>query len=225
MQFVSEMSKRGFLAASVQYNNTESQQTCPSYVPRTQGVFDASRSTSAVGVLCALSKANCTAGIVTSGISQGGMLAVIARNYAPNVKAAYALSVGAYNKAILPIDLTACMGKQNTAIPANRLTVVTGQADPSFGTQSSVQSVSGFSCPDGNYQCWDPSGSGAGWYLVQNSQVTDGNADHCYIDVGGCNDKFDANWLPPAGSNWALKSNLDWLATFGTRRVFSPNGQ
>jgi hypothetical protein len=225
LRFVSEMANRGFLAAAVQYSNTELAQTCTAYTQRALGVFDAGRATSAVSAICALSTANCAKGIVTSGISQGGILAILARNYAPAVKAVYALSTGAENEAGVGVDLSACMGKSKTLIPADRLTIVNGHADPSFGSQSATQNASGFTCPDGSVQCWSPTGSGAGWYLVQNSQVADGSADHCYIDVGGCNDRFDASWLPPASYNWSLKSNLDWLATFGTHRVFSANGQ
>ena len=224
--FISQMAQRGFLAASVQYSNTQMMaQTCHAYTQGAKGIFDATRSTSAVSTLCALSSAQCRQGVVTAGISQGGMLAVLARNYAPNVKAAYALSAGDINQLAVKIDLTACMGKQNTTIPANRLTIVNGQADPSFGSQASTEGASGLTCPSGSSQCWSPDGSGAGWYLVQNSQVTDGTAGHCYIDVGGCNDKFDPKWAPPASSNWSLGPNLDWLSTFGTRRFLTPNGQ
>jgi hypothetical protein len=222
---VSQMSQRGFLAVSVQYSNTELAQTCNEYTPRTQGIFDATRSTSAIATVCSLSSANCKKGVVVSGISQGGMLAVIARNYAPAVSAVYAMSAGDYNDAGVPIDLAACMGKQNTAIPASRLTVVNGQSDPAFGSQTTLQSTTGYACPSGSATCWSPAGTGAGWYLVQNSYVTGGVAGHCYIDVGGCNDQFDPNWYPPASSNWSLKPNLDWLASFGTKRVFSSTGR
>jgi hypothetical protein len=35
----------------------------------------------------------------------------------------------------------------------------------------------------------------------------------------------DPGWMPPASFNWSLGTNLDWLATFGTKRVFSLTGQ
>jgi hypothetical protein len=87
--------------------------------------------------------------------------------------------------------------------------------------------TSGIACPTGTFQCWSSDGSGAGWYLVQNSQVEDDNADHCYIVVGNCADVpiFDKYSYFEARFNWSLKSNLDWLATLGTSRVFSPSGQ
>ncbi|PWU05272.1 MAG: hypothetical protein C5B51_15090 [Terriglobia bacterium] len=223
--FVTQMAQRGFLSVSVQYSNTETVQRCSDYTPRAQGVFDASRATSAISTICSMSAANCRKGVVTSGVSQGGVLAILARNYAPSVSAVYALSSGDYNNAGIPIDLTACLAKQNTAIPASRLTIVNGQSDPSFGTQSATQGTSGYSCSAGSTQCWSPTGNGAGWYLIPDALVTDGVADHCYFDVGGCNDQFDPNWAPPATNNWSLKPNLDWLASLGTKRVFSRTGQ
>jgi hypothetical protein len=221
--FVSQMAERGFLAVSVQYSNTELVQTCNGYSPRARGVFDTTRSTSAISTVCSMSSAICKKGVAVSGVSQGAMLAIMARNYAPGVSAVYALSAGDYNTAGVPIDSTACLAKQNTTIPASKLTVINGQSDPAFGSQTTLQSTAGYACPGGS-SCWSPSGTGAGWYLVPNSYVTDGVADHCYFDVGGCNDHFDPNWYPPATNNWSLKPNLDWLASFGTKRVFSRTG-
>jgi len=225
--FMSNMAKRGYLAVSVQYaNNNALAQTCNAYTSAAKGIFDATRSTSAVGVACALPGANCAKGVVVSGTSQGGELAILARNYASQVQAAFVLSAGAQNNVGVGGNLSSCLGKQNTAIPLNRLTIVNGQADPSFGSQSSTQAASGYSCATGSTQCWDPQGSGAGWYIVQNSQVSSGStAGHCYFDIGGCNDQFDPNWNAPATSNWSLSPNLDWLATFGTKRVFSATGK
>jgi dienelactone hydrolase len=229
MDFVAQMAARGFLAATVQYNDSEAVQVCSTYTPRAQGIYDVNRSTSAARVLCSLSQANCSKGIVTSGVSQGGFMAVLAANYNPNVKAVYALSMSdfAQNQNLsFP-----CVDKANTVIPANRLTIVNGAADPFFGGQQPVENVSGYTCPAGSTQCWSPDGNGAGWYLVQNSQNKNGIAGHCYfLDVIGrsqmsCFGIGDPSWLPPAAYNWSQGTNLDWLATFGTHRNFSPSGQ
>jgi hypothetical protein len=40
MLFVNQMAARGFMSASVQYLNTETQQSCLQYAPRAQGIFD-----------------------------------------------------------------------------------------------------------------------------------------------------------------------------------------
>lgn len=222
--FMQLMAAQGFLAATVQYNDTETIQVCSSYTERAQSVFDATVSTSAVSVLCHLPGAACSKGIVTAGESQGGMLAVLAKNYAPQVQATYALSVS--DHAIVGnVNLSACMDKQYTAIPADRLMIVNGQSDQFFGGQTPLMNVSGYTCPTGTFQCWSPSGNGAGWYIVQNSQVVDGVADHCYQMDGGCTGlTFDTNWYLPSTYDWSLMPNLQWLATFGTKRVFSPTG-
>jgi hypothetical protein len=85
-EFISQMTLRGFLSASVQYSNTESNQDCNTYQPRAQGIFDATSSTSAVGVLCNLSDVDCCIGIAVSGISQGAELAVLSATIPPRCK-------------------------------------------------------------------------------------------------------------------------------------------
>jgi hypothetical protein len=225
-EFISQMTLRGFLSASVQYSNTESNQSCNTYSPRAQGIFDSNSSTSAVGVLCGLSNAACSTGITVSGVSQGAELAVLSANYSSQVQAVFALSGGDHFDNIkIPLP---CMNKANTQIPGNRLTIIDGQSDPYFGGQSNVQNVSGFVCSDGSFQCWSPDGSGAGWYIVQDWQNTTGTAGHCYfMDAAGvdaCSGIYDVNWRPQAGYDWSLNTNLDWLATLGTVRNFSPTG-
>ena len=226
MEFVSQMVSRGFVSASVQYSNTESNQNCNTYQPRAQGIFDSTNPTSAVGVLCSLSQVSCDNGITVSGVSQGAELAVLSANYSSQVQAVFALSGGDHFENIrIPLP---CMDKANTQIPGNRLTIIDGQSDPYFGGQSNVQNVSGFVCPDGSFQCWSPDGSGAGWYIVQDWQNTTGTAGHCYFvdstSVDVCSGIYDVNWRPAASYDWSLNTNLDWLATLGTQRNFSPTG-
>lgn len=222
--FVNQMAARGFVAAAVQYSNTNPVQNCSDYRARAQGIFESLRATSAVGVLCSLTGVSCSKGIAVAGLSQGAAISVLSKNYAPNVQAVYAMSISDFNLSGFGTDLP-CLDAQNTAIAKNRLMIVNGQNDPFFGGQSSLQNVSGFTCPQGSTQCWSPDGSGGGWYRVQNSQVSDGNADHCYQMNGDCSlGAFDMNWYL-SNLNWAFRPNLDWLATFGTRRTFSPAGQ
>jgi hypothetical protein len=224
------MNLRGFVGASLEYDNNEVIQTCVQYLPRAQGMFDATRATSAMGKLCSLSAASCNpadgGGIVVMGASQGGFMGVLAKNYDARVQAVYALSIG--DSTPSPPDYFPFVDKQNTAIPGDRLTVIDGISDQVFQpVQPQLQNITGFTCPDGTYQCWSPDGSGAGWYIVQNWQVADGVADHCYfIDdpKGNCIGLGDPTWLPPGAENWSLDPNLAWLASFGTQRVFSKDG-
>jgi hypothetical protein len=43
--------------------------------------------------------------------------------------------------------------------------------------------------------------------------------DSASVDCSGI---YDVNWRPAASYDWSLNTNLDWLATFGTYRNFSP---
>ena len=224
------MSERGFVGASVQYSNTNVVQICQEYRLRAESVFLIARPKSAVGVLCSLSGIACGAGVVAYGMSQGAALAVMSKNYMPNVAAVYAMSISDFNMGGgvgSGVSLSDCLDKQNTSIPADRLTVVNGESDVFFGGQTPLMNVSGYECPAGAFQCWSPSGSGAGWYIVQDTQVEDGDADHCYPIYGSCTapTRFDLNWFPESTHDWSLKPNLDWLASFGTRRIFSTSGR
>jgi hypothetical protein len=227
--FMSQMAARGFLAASVEYMNTESEQDCTQYTSRAQGIFEATSGTSAVGAICSLSAASCSTGMTASGVSQGAELAILAANYAPNMKAIYVLSGGDQFDDLEPLPATLpCEDKVNTAIPQDKITIVNGIDDPYFGGQSQVQGVTGLTCPSGTYECWSPDGSGAGWYIVQGWQNVTGVAGHCYfldgdLSVYVCGGDYDPNWYP-ATYNWSLGPNLDWLATFGTHRNFSSSG-
>jgi hypothetical protein len=229
MLFVNQMAARGFLSASVQYMNTESQQSCAQYTPRAQSIFDSTQPASAVSVLCATAHASCSKGITAHGVSQGAELSLLAANYAPQVKAVFAMSAGDAFVDVKNFPLK-CVAKVNTKLPANRLTVVNSISDPFFGGQTPIQNVSGLACAAGATQCWSPDGSGAGWYIVQNWQNANGLANHCYMfDNKGtsdysCSGPYDPNWTLPATYDWSLTPNLDWLATFGTHRNFSSTG-
>ena len=226
MTFVTQMTQRGFVAASVQYANNYLLQTCSEYQKRSQAIFEASRPSSALGVLCSLNGVSCGKGVTVAGLSQGGALAIMAKNYGPAVLAVFAMGISDYDASGAGVDLSSCLDDSQTVIPANRLMVVNGKNDEFFGGQTALQNISGFTCPSGSRQCWSPDGSGAGWYVVDSTQVTDGNADHCYYMNGDCSlTTFDRNWYLPSTYNWSMKPNLDWLATFGVRRVFSAAGQ
>ena len=226
MLFIAEMSTRGFVAATIQYDNAQFAKDCEDWTLRASSIYDATRSTSAVSVVCALEAAACSTGLVTMGMSQGAGIAILAKNYAPNVQAVLGFSVSDIQRlGLTAVNFGACIDKPATAIPVNRLMIVNGRQDSIFGGQAPLMRVSGLSCPEGTSQCWSPGLNGAGWYIVQDGQVVDALADHCYMLNGGCSSRtFDDNWY--LGTyNWSFKPNLDWLATFGISRNFSPTGQ
>jgi dienelactone hydrolase len=225
---MTEMNLRGFLAASVAYDNNEWVQTCSAYEPRAQGIFSSSQTNTAAHAVCSLSSANCNpankGGIVLMGASQGGLLAVQAKNYNPNVQAVYAMSIGDYAPAAY--DYFPCVDKSNTVLPSGKITVIDGQNDEIFQpVQPELQNITGLACPSGSIQCWNPDGSGGGWYIVQNSEVQSGDANHCYfISNSDCIAIGDITWMF-GSENWSVGPNLDWLASFGTHRTFSSNGE
>jgi hypothetical protein len=229
LTMMSQMALRGFVSASIQYNNINPVQYCEPYVLRAQSVFDITRASSAINVLCSTAGVDCGKGVVVYGISQGAAMALLAKNYAPAVRAVYAMSIGDFNSQGGGINLAPCLDDNVTAISSDRVTVVNGESDNFFQGQAPIMGVSGITCPPGTFQCWSPTGSGAGWYIVKNSQVADGVADHCYpifAIFGYCTSPLivDPYWYLYR-YNWSMAPNLDWLATLGTKRVFSSTNQ
>jgi hypothetical protein len=222
------MNAHGFLAATVAYNNNEWVQTCYQYQPRTQSIFSSSQAGTAAQAVCSLSSANCNpankGGVVVMGVSQGGMIAVQAKNYNPNVLAVYAMSIG--DEVPWAYDYFPCEDKTSTAFPSDKITVIDGENDEFFQpVTQEVENVTGLTCAAGSTQCWNSDGSGAGWYIVQNSEVQSGDANHCYfISNSDCLAIGDTTWMF-GSENWSLGPNLAWLASFGTHRTFSSNGQ
>jgi hypothetical protein len=226
MLILDEMTKRGFVAATVEYPNESHTGGCGRREGEASCIYSRTPAgASALDELCALPTVDCARGVVTSGLSQGGEVAVLAKNYAPEVRATFAMSIGDYNS-VSGMSLP-CLDKANTQIPSDRLMVINGASDPAFGSLATIEAVTGYSC-DGA-ECWSDSGSGAGWIRVQDAWVADGWADHCWFAYGGCLPwllkSTDPGWAPPASNNWSLAPTLDWLASLGTHRVFSASGQ
>src|SRR5262249_38341093 len=137
--FISEMASRGFIAGSVQYSNTEhSVETCDDYTHRAEGIFNASRAGSGVNAICSLTGAACNKGVVVAGVSQGGAIAILAKNYASSISAVYALSMADTK------NFDACLAKSTTVISSDKLTIVNGASDSfQFGGQGVIQNTSG----------------------------------------------------------------------------------
>ena len=219
LTFVDEMAGRGFVAASVQYANNNFAGPCSGFTARALSIYETTRASSGISVLCSIPGVMCGKGVVTAGLSQGGAIAILARNYAADVRAAFAMSISDYNL-ISDTDLSECMDDPFTTIPAERVTIVNAEHDVLYAGQIPLMNVSGYACPIGAFECWSPTGSGAGWYIVQDWQMEDNSADHCYPLFRGClGVSFDSSWYTGT-YNWSLKPNLDWLSTFGTQRIF-----
>ncbi len=211
---VDEMVARGYVAATVEYDNA-SFGSCSTLTSRARCIYDASRSSSAISTLCSRAKADCSKGVVVAGFSQGSIMAILAKNYDARVRAAYGLGAGVEYSIY---DLSACVADGNRVLPSDRLRVVNGEGDGFMGsTEASVRAqvteMTNLSCPFAS-SCARSNNSG--WYIVDNAEASDGNADHCYMRNSGCiGATLDQKWR--FGTyGWSLRTNLDWLKQFTT---------
>src|SRR5215831_11353885 len=181
---VNAMASRGFVSASVQYNSgTFGSGT--TLTNRARCIYNGSSAASAISKLCARSSADCSKGIVVAGLSQGSIMADLAKNFDSRVRAAYGQGDGVKYSIY---DLTSAVANGNRTLPSDHLRVVNGNRDTflagSDKTRTSDQKLTGFNCGTSALSCLQSNGSG--WYIVSDSQVQDGQADHCYMLIGGC---------------------------------------
>jgi hypothetical protein len=214
---VDEMASRGYVAATVQYPNS-SFGDCTTLSARAKCIFDSSGASSAVAALCSRPTADCSKGIVVAGFSQGSILSILSKNYDTRVQAAYGLGAGVQYSFY---NLRACVANGNRSLSSARLRAVNGEADGFMGgTESSVrgqlQELTGRSCATSSCLASD----GSGWYIVKHAEVSDGNAEHCYMRAtGGCNgsqNSLDQKWLNGT-YDWSADPNLQWLTQFTQR--------
>ncbi|MFP2912731.1 alpha/beta hydrolase family protein [Pyxidicoccus sp. 3LFB2] len=211
---VEEMAARGYVAATVEYDNG-SFGSCSTLQSRAKCIYDSGRSSSAISRICSRAKADCSKGVVVSGFSQGSIMAILAKNHDSRVRAAYGLGAGVQYSIY---DLRSCVASGNRTLPNDRLRVVNGEQDTFVGPgESAVRSQSttltSYSCPLAT-SCLQSNGSG--WYIIDDSQVADGNADHCYMRNSGCIGlTLDSTWRSGTAP-WSLRTNLNWLTQFTT---------
>jgi hypothetical protein len=208
---------QGFVAIAPSYDSLLAE-TPSNLDGRSACMFGASRSTNVVSYACSLPEADCSHGVVVAGFSQGGAIAILAKNYNQQVQAAWALGV---NQPDSPAEVAAPAGTR--ALPNSKLRINVGQLDVTGGGSqpldlSGPNALTGVSC-GAAYQCLQP--DGAGYYVVANSEVADKSADHCYwVSINywfyGCQAKptvagLDPGFAPPSTTPWSLIANLNWL--------------
>lgn len=224
MAAVAGMAAKGFVAATIAYDSGTFN-ACGPLDGKAKCIFDSTSPKSAVAALCARAKADCSKGIVVGGFSQGAVLATQAKNFDARVRAAWGMGDGVSYSVF---NLNACQANGNRALSSTNLRVDVGQQDQFVGggsgltpgsetaARNQLQALTGFNCGAGATSCLQANGSG--WILVQNGQVTDGSADHCFMRTAGnlCSanqNSLDNNWKTGTGS-WALGASLAWLDTF-----------
>ncbi len=198
-ELAKEFGRQGFVAIVVDYNTWES---IPINIDRVKAkancTYRPSRPESVMTKVCARAKADCNKGIVTSGHSQGGAMALLGHDYDPRIDAAHVWGTGN--------DVPITMEK-------SKIRVIAGEKDTSGKTPKDLNAMTGLNCND-QWECFiGPNGSG--WRRVQNGEVTDGDADHCFTTNGGCGGPIDMKAMD-ASKNWSYPANVTWLKKFVT---------
>ncbi len=205
----------GFVAAAPTYDSWLTMS--PSGVAsQAQCIYGGSSTTDVIGQVCALAEANCSQGVVVGGFSQGGAIAGLAANYSPLVRAAWLMGVSG---PVFPEGLAAPAGTR--VLPNDKLRLDVGQTDvqtgPSTFELSALNALTGLNCSQ--LHCIQPNGSG--FYVVQNSEVADGVADHCWfqsvnlaVPSNSCtwNPTWDPGFVAPSTTPWSLPTSLNWLS-------------
>jgi len=219
---VSAAAAKGFVAASVQYDNS-SFGTCATIGQRGKCIFDPTNVNSAIAKLCSRAKADCSKGVVTMGLSQGSVISVLSRNNDPRIQAS--LGQGAGTTYTAAYNLSSCMAAGGHTQANDRVRIVNGIRDMFVGgtaatARVSGETVTGLSCGSSAQSCYRANGSG--WHVVQNLDVLDGYADHCFMGYGGndylaqCSGALvDANYQNGTAA-WALPASITWLKSFVT---------
>jgi hypothetical protein len=236
---VEEAASRGFVALSVEYDN-DAQLGCDKLKIKASGIYGEAnpRGPSAVDVACALPNADCSKGVVVAGHSQGSMMALLAHDYDPRVRAALGLGSGV-RVAALGLDLSGCLASpeqvpgSTRALADDAIRIVDGENDGVFGAlpplSDQLRQITNASCVGGDCLRED----GSGHYLVTGGEL--GNpafvssddttgARHCYMQVrnqcgsdparvledGTQVNVTDLDWLHGAAP-FTADSNLAWL--------------
>jgi hypothetical protein len=220
-RFVEFAAAQGFVAAAFTYGLVAPTQA--SIDGHAKCMFGSGSPGNGLAYVCARAKADCTNGVAVAGFSAGGAMAVRAKNFSAQVRAAWVIGVHA------PAPAAALAEPVGTrALPNDRLRINVGRSDvevkdPATGRVAGVDltalnQLTGMSCPAS--PCLRPDGSG--YYVVQHTEVADGVADHCYwqrvnmlVPTNSCtwNPTFDPGFPPPSTTPWSLIAGLTWLRT------------
>jgi hypothetical protein len=210
LRFTEKMAQRGFVAATVEYSNGN-YPGCTTLRGRASCIFNAASPNSAITKLCARPKADCSKGVVSAGLSQGANIASLARNFDARARAAYLMA-----NVITPsfFNNTSCLRDSATTFRGSELRAVSGESDEFMSglseLRSNLNSATGLSCT--GMTCLQPDGSG--WHIVTDPEVTDDEADHCYMLVGGCTASAPLDPIYDGGAElWSSDTNYAWLAS------------
>lgn len=201
-QWIDTMASRGFVAATVDYNNGLFSR-CDQLLRRASSIFESTDPSSAASEVCAREAADCTRGVVVAGHSQGSIIALLAAETNDLVVAAVPTGTG-YRLGGLAPSFKRCVVDERR-LPSDRILAITGASDPVWGgVEAKVEqlnAITGLSCPPSEESC---TSGVAGWHLIPNDALGDGNADHCFFAIGdNCGMPLDPQWVH-GGAPWAM---------------------
>ncbi|MEE7502562.1 hypothetical protein [Methylobacterium mesophilicum] len=211
--------ERGMVAASVQYANGLFG-NCSVISEKAKAIFDSSNANSAIKQLCSSTRADCSKGVVTGGLSQGSIISVLSHDYDSRVRASFGQGTGSTYTQYY--DLSSCIADGKHTQSGSNLRIINGEHDGFVGGSLAVAAsqaalVTGLSCSSGSQSCFRTNGSG--WYVVKDSEVQDGYADHCFMGYGGlpytqCMGLYVDSHYASGRTGWELNPTMDWLAGF-----------
>lgn len=184
--YTNYMANHGFVSASVVHNWHNYPLFCHSIKDKSRKIFDDSSPDSIVTKLCELDFVDCDLGIVVSGFSQGGQLALLSSIYIKNypLKGIHIMNSG-YNMNGIPFGLRVeldCLKYNELSISQSRIRAITTDADELFGDSNitmirdEVEQVTGYKVYNGDckskFNCIQDR-DGSGWYIAKTSEVTD----------------------------------------------------
>ena len=218
-QVISQLAAaQGFVAIAPTYDSSRTRNT-KGFNGNATCMFNPSRSGNVISYACSLPEADCSGGVLLAGFSQGGELALRAKNYNADVTAAWVIGVNGAGEtgAALPSPAgTRALATSKLRVNVGQLDVTNQGAGPLDVT--GLNAITGVNCGP-TYDCLQADGSG--YYIVSNSEVADHIADHCYWmrsnkyfysctlypTIAG----LDPGFAPPSTTAWSLITNLDWL--------------
>lgn len=235
LKLIAETAAKGYLSFTVAYDNSGwellAKYSCTSMHIRGGCIFSGAQS--ALGKICAHKNADCSKGVIVSGVSQGGILATLARDHDARIRAALAFAIGDYGKTYpidgLPVAITAnwsCLDNGVRKLPSNKLRVVTGASDDLFGaTEAGVRAqlarITGLNACTGQ-SCLTGYGNGSGYYLVKGTDLVKAGttspptAEHCFMkEFNNCGAPAFNWYFECSNKPWAYHDAYDWLMSFG----------
>lgn len=243
MNFVELMARKGFTAATIQYENGAfcpvacmDEGQCKGWHPQHETILEkAKKIRSALHVLCASDRADCAKGLALHGHSLGAFVAMDLTSLDERVSALVAMGVGVFSGG--KWNNTCLLDKAlSSHLPKCKRRYVDGAADTYFTRHhQALQSYSGYHCGNAVAPVNCIQEDGSGYYIVAKSQYAHadkkmerdaGDIVHSHVAghnfFGSTDPVTKSSVLLPSfaegSAPWCMKPNLDWLAAAATSR-------